>query len=181
MTWTVWDFLVIAGVVLQLAALGYLVYAILQLKNGAIAKVLQRAAGVANTGSGLAEASLHAVERNQGHVLGTVESVGKIANAVHRDRFALEGFTINYRTLFTTLATLRTVRGYAGQVNRFVRRKSMPPPPGPGKVIKAARVRRSIPDRLGLVPPAAKHLGRAMPTVRFLMGVVRELRQRGVI
>lgn len=175
------DIVVVLCGALQLAALVYLVVAIQRVRNGPILQVMLRISAVMDKGRVLAKASNIAVDQGRERTLGLAADVRAITDAVRRDRYASPDYSITYQQIASAFATVRTARRYAGQASKLLRdgsaRRKSPPRPAASPAVRAP-IRRSIAERLGLIPPAAKHLGRVLPVLRMLLSVRKELMDR---
>jgi hypothetical protein len=174
MTWTVWDVLVTVIGVLHIVGIVGVVLAFRRVVNGPVAKTMGRVGEVAEKGRSAAEVTLHALNANRGHVESIVRDVQGIAASV-RPPDVVGELPISYRSLRNNLATLAMVR-QGLRTFRSLGNKTTPPP-GP-VTAKASRARVSLPERLGLVPPAAKHLVRLLPYLRIMGTVLRQMKGR---
>ncbi|MBC8102580.1 MAG: hypothetical protein H7Z41_08325 [Cytophagales bacterium] len=177
MNWTVWDILVVAGSALQLACLVGVLVVVVRIVRGPIAGVAGRGVRVVEKVSGVAGSTLSALNTNRAQVESIVTDVQGIAGSVRSpDRSA--GLPINYGTLRNGLATLAMVRRGARSLRSLGKLGAAPP--GPSRSANARPLRPSLPERLGLLPPALKPILRLLPYARIALNVLRQVKGRGV-
>ena len=174
MTWTVWDVLITVVGVLHIVGIVCLLVLILRILKGPVANTALRLGAVVEKGRVVAEGTLDALNANRGHVESIVRDVQGIATSL-RPSPVTEALPINYRTLRSGLATLSMVRQGLGAIRSFGKTKT--PPPGP-TATNARPARVSLPERLGLVPPAAKHVMRFVPYLRIARTILQQMKGR---
>lgn len=174
MTWTVWDIVItVIGVLHIVGIVGFAVLA-LRIVRGPVAKTAGRIGTVAEKGRLVAEGTLNTLNANRAHVESIVRDVRGIAESVRPAR-GMSELPITYRSLRNGLATLTMVRKGIGAFRSFGKKPS--PPPGPTAAsVRPARV--SLPERLGLVPPIAKHAIRYLPYLRIVRTVLQQIKGR---
>ena len=179
MTWTTWDILILLAFAAQVAVIAAFVVAVLRVKNGPVARLTVRGGKVAASGSGLAQALLVAFEANRDQALRLIDRGRDLVAILRRRTASPAGMSITYHSLLSALSTARTVRGGLSQVTQLVRRR------GPSAVALTSGPPRRVPvglaERLGLVPPAAKHLGKVIGFARTAWKVRGDLRRRGLM
>jgi len=178
MTWTVWDILIVLAGIPQLAGLIGVGVVVLRIIKGPVAGMTAKIGDLTARGKALADTSLNVVNANKKHVLAIVADVKGMVEAV-RTPDVTQNLPINYGTLRRSFNTLMSIRRGLKTVQGLTQRK----PKGAAALTAATAAnkrppRRSIPDRLGLIPPAAKHLTRALPYIRMALNVRKELNQR---
>lgn len=173
MTWTVWDVLITVVGVLHIVGIIGIVVLVLRIVKGPVAGTAGRVGEVAEKGRVVAEATLNTLNANRAHVESIVRDVQGIASSIRPAD--TEQLPINYRSVRNSLATLAMVRKGLGAM-RSPGRKT-PPPPGPVPA-KPVPVRASLPERLGLVPPAARHVIRFLPYLRMAGTILRQMKGR---
>ena len=176
MTWTVWDVLItVIGVLHIVGIVGMVVFA-LRILKGPVASAAGRVGDVAEKGRVVAESTLTTLNANRGHVESIVRDVQGIAAAV-RPSEAMKNLPITYGSLRSNLATLTMLRQGVTAVRSFGKKT---PPPGPLSTssAKARPAHVSLPERLGLVPPVAKHLIRLAPYLRIAKTVLQQVKPR---
>jgi hypothetical protein len=176
-----WDCLILLVFVLQIAAVVAIVIVALRLKRGPVDKALVRVRRLASSGKGLAATGGKLFADNRERVAAIAGNIGEIrasfSPGAGSAAFAAE--PMSYARVTSAVATLKAVRKGL-KVVKTVRAR------GVGAAVigepKAARTpRRSMADRLGLIPPAARHLGPILRVARVAWNVRRELRARGVL
>ncbi|MES2460946.1 MAG: hypothetical protein V4671_10205 [Armatimonadota bacterium] len=174
MTWTVWDIVItIVGLLHIVGIIGLLVL-VLRIVKGPVAGTAGRVAQVADKGRAVAEATLNALNANRRHVESIVRDVQGAAASL-RPSDTAANLPINYRSLRSSLTTLAMVRSGLGAFRSLGKKTSTPP--GPAST-KATSARLSLPERLGLVPPAAKHVIRFLPYLRIVRTVLQQMKGR---
>jgi hypothetical protein len=174
MTWTVWDVLItVIGLLHIVGIIGMLVM-VLRIIKGPVATTAGRLGDVAEKGRLAAEGTLNALNANRGHVESIVQDVQGIVSSV-RPANGTGDLPINYRSLRNSLATLTMIRKGLGSVRSFRVKKT--PTPGP-TVANVKPERLSLPERLGLVPPVAKHLIRYAPYLRIVRTILLQMKGR---
>ncbi len=174
MTWTVWDVLVTVIGVLNIVVVVGVVLAFQRILKGPIAKSAGRVAEVVEKGRATAEVTVNALNANRGHVESIVRDVQGIAASV-RSPDAIKELPISYGSLRNNLATLAMVRQGLRTFQSLGRKT--PSPPGP-TAAKPGPTRVSLPERLGLVPPAARHIVRFLPYLRLVGTVLKQMKGR---
>jgi hypothetical protein len=174
MTWTVWDVLITVLGLLHIVGMVGILVVVLRIVKGPVAGSAGRAAEVAEKGRRLAEVTLNALNANRGHIESIVRDVRGIAASVRPPDVA-GNLPINYRSLRNSLATLATVRQGLTAFRSLGRKKTAPPGPAAAKSVPA---RVSLPERLGLVPPAARHVIRFLPYLRVVKTVLLQMKGR---
>lgn len=174
MTWTVWDILITVAGVLHIVGIVRLSVLALRIVKGPVAKTVVRASAVAEKGRLVAESSLDTLQANRAHVESIVRDVQGIAASV-RPAAGAADLPITYGSLRKGLATVAMVRQGIGAVRSFGKKASAAPGPA---AIKAKPVRVSLPERLGLVPPAAKQILRFLPYLRLVKTVLQQVKRR---
>lgn len=180
MTWTVWDYVVVAFAVLQLAALLGLLVMVLRIVRGPVHNMAGRGGDLAARGRSVADAVQRAAKANAVHVKGIAADVKGIADSLRvPDRAA--SLPINYGALRRGITVLMTTRRGVQALKALQKRRttaaaSVPPGPAGGAKRRAAAQRASLAERLGLVPPAARYVTRFLPYARMLWEVRNQLR-----
>ncbi len=182
MTWNVWDVLIILAALAQIGVLVWVVLIALKIKNGPVKAITGHIAPLTERGKTLAETGKREALQNKDRFAGLAAEVKGIVDAVKPRGDgagdALPGASINWHTIKGAWGTYRTVqRGLKGA--RMLRRLSAAQtvPPGPKGAPGKANV--SLAERLGLIPPAAKHLGRAWSLISIGLQVRKQLKARG--
>lgn len=185
MSWNIWDIIVITVVLLQCAALFWLAYAGLQLWKGPFSRYIRMGLRLTKTGTRIGVNGLTLFGRNwlKGEEL--VREVKGIAEGIQYGTRTDFGDQISYRSLLAGWLSLQTSLGSALAVLGFLKglgKKKDVPPPGPqGTPARTPRPpRRSLADRMGLIPPAARPLGRLYNYGRMAWEVRNELKRRGI-
>jgi hypothetical protein len=176
MALSLWDWLVFGGAGAMTVALICLAIALLELRNGPIQAILRRSKSFSFVIYRFLGSLYRVTYGNDERVERVTAEVSGIAEGLTSAVRAPEGATINWRTLAAAWASLRSGRRMVRMATGLVSRRQNGAPPGP-----VAPPRRSLADRLGLVPPAARHVGRYLPYVRSAIDTYRELRRRGVL
>jgi hypothetical protein len=164
----------------MLATLVWLVVALLRLKNGPIFGFIRQGRKMSGVTWRLLGGLYRLTYGNDDRVTHLASDVSGIAEGLRSAVKTPAGATINYRTVAAAWGTLRTGRRLLRQASGLLNRRK-------GAVTAAVPARRhaaptrSLADRLGLVPPTAKRLGRALPFARGAVAAYRELRRRGLI
>lgn len=176
MTWTVWDILITVVGVLHIVGIVGMVVLALRILKGPVANTAGRAGEIAEKGRVIAESTLTALTANRGHVESIIRDVQGIA-AVVRPSEVTKNLPITYGSLRSNLATLAMIRQGVTAIRSFGKKT---PPPGPlsAASAKTSPARASLPERLGLVPPVAKHLIRLAPYLRIARTVFQQLKPR---
>ena len=185
---TIWDVIILTLAAGQLIALIVLGVFLVRLKNGPVLRFVALIRKLMMRGGLLASIGLRVFEANRKEVTSLVTEVAGIAEGVRYGTRMDFGDRISYASLLTTLGSLRSARVFLGNALGFVKRrkKEIAPLPGPlpAKVGKrpVARPtpRRSLVDRMGLVPPIARPLGRLWQIGQIALEVRRELQRRGI-
>lgn len=180
-----WNYIIYGVVFLQFAAFAALVIALFKLKNGPILRYIQRGMKLAKLGSRIGISGLAVFGRNWMKGEELVEEVKGIAKGVQYGVRTDFGDRITYRSLLASWLSFQTTLGSVAAVLGFLKglgKKKVVPPPGPqGASNRQVRLpRRSLADRMGLIPPAAKPLGRLFNYGRIAWEVRQELKRRGI-
>jgi hypothetical protein len=179
MTFTAWDWLVVGIAVVTVIALVWLVVVLLQLKNGPVNGFIRRGRTTSSVVWRLLGGLYRVTYGNDDQLTHVQSEIVGIADGLSSAVKTPAGATINYRTLLAAWGALRTGRGVLRQASGLLNR----PKRGANAAMTATAVppRHSLVDRLGLVPPAAKRVGRALPFARGAFAAYRELRRRGLL
>jgi hypothetical protein len=176
-----WDILIITLGIAQMIVLVWVTYAVLRIKRGPVARFLPRVVSIVKNTAKIGAVGVASVALLDERVQGVKGEVRGIAEGVKYGTRLDLGDSISYKSLLETLATVRSARGMLrgglAFLNRWRNRKA---PPGPAAA-QSKRNRRSLADRLGLVPPIARPLGRVLHYVGIARDVHRELRGRGIL
>jgi hypothetical protein len=173
MTWTVWDVLITVFGVLHIVGVVGVVVAFRRIVKGPVANTAGRLGAVTEKGRAAAEGALNALNANRGHAASIVRDVHGIVTAI-RPPAVTRDLPITYRSLRNNLATLATVRQGLSVLRSAVKKTSAPPGPAAAQTRKA---RVSLPERLGLVPPAIRHIVRLLPYLRIAGTILKHLKQ----
>jgi len=176
MALSIWDRLVFGVAAAMFVALLWLAIALLELRNGPIQAILRRSKSLSVVIYRFLGALYRATYDNDDRVARVTAEVSGIAEGLMSVVRAPEGATIDWRTLAAAWGTVRTGRGMWRTVTGLWSGRKKGAPPGP-----VVTPRRSIADRLGLVPPAARPIGRVLPYARTAVEAYRELRRRGLL
>jgi hypothetical protein len=175
---SVWDIVIIVLAVAQLIALGAVFYAVLQIKKGPLARFLPRIVSIVKNGGRLSAAGVLSVAMLDERTKALKQEIIGIADGVRRGANLDFGETVTYRSILGAWGSLRTARGLLGGALSLLRRRQTTNPPGPAT---ANLPRRSLADRIGLVPPIARPLGRLFGHAMTARDVYRELKGRGLL
>ncbi|GAB4461388.1 MAG: hypothetical protein OHK0029_26650 [Armatimonadaceae bacterium] len=178
---TVWDGIIIALFVLQLAALGAIGYYGLKIKNGPVSGVIRRIKRLLLSVRSLARSGQTVYVGNAAQVRALwleLQGVWQGVDYATRSDF---GRDITYKSLFKLYGTAQATRLMAANALGFVFKKtkqsSVPQKQAAGK---RTAPRRSLADRMGLVPPVAKHFGKFYAIGRTALLTYRQLKQQGL-
>jgi hypothetical protein len=181
MAFSIWDWWILGATAAVFVTVVLLVVALLRLKNGPINGIINRGRATASVIWRLLGALYRATYGNDDQITRVSSAVRGIADGLGSAVKTPAGATINYRTLAATWGALRTGRGLFRQALGLVNR----PKRGATRNVSATgpvvTPRRSLADRLGLVPPAARHVSRVAPFARGAFAAYRELRRRGIL
>jgi hypothetical protein len=176
---SVWDIVIIILGVAQIIAVIAVIVAVLKVKNGPLMRFIPPILRIAKNGAKIGGIGVMSVamldERAQGlkkEVVGIVDGVQYGTNLDFGDK-------ITYRGILGALTTARTARGMLFGGLAFLQRARRKAPPGPAAA--QPRPRRSVADRLGLVPPIARPLGRIYGHAMTARNFYRELKKQGVL
>jgi hypothetical protein len=176
---SVWDVVIIVLGVAQIIAIIVVGVAVQKVKNGPIMRFVPRIMNIAKNGAKIGGIGVMSVamidERAQGlkkEAVGIVEGVQYGANLDFGDR-------ITYRGILGALTTARTARGMLLGGLAFLQRGRRKAPPGPAAA--QPKPRRSLADRLGIVPPIARPLRRIFGHAMTAREFYRELKKQGVL
>jgi len=178
------DYLIIGLFVLQIAALIGIARVILRIKRGPVDNLIGHTQSLAEHGKSMATAGKSVFEANRERVMAIAADASGLISAVRggRNANALASEPITYaklRELLTTIGKIRTGLGVAGALRRGGIKAAIAH--GRPKPTKSGAPRRSLVDRLGLLPPAARKLAPILRVARTAFGVHRQLRQRGMM
>jgi hypothetical protein len=159
--WKIWDIAIVVFVPLQCLALFFLALYALKIKNGAVKRVQGRVLPLVGKGKRLATAGKDLAESGKRHtpaILATVKAMTAKARVP-----APEGMLVEYRHLQRAATLARTGVGGLALLRRGTKKRVRKP------------TKRSMVDRLGLVPPVARPLLRAVPVLKKVLPVVRKV------
>jgi hypothetical protein len=158
-----WDVVIIVLGVLHCVALAYLIIAALMIKNGTVASLMVRAKSMGEKGQTLATQGKHLAEvgkANGPQIAAHLKAIKERATLP-----APEGLTVEYAHLQKALAYGRMATG--GMAFLKLRKNSKGKRALPRKKAKLLLV-----ERLGLIPPIARPLVRAFPTLKKILPIV---------
>lgn len=187
MEFSFWDWVITLIALLQLGMFAWLGYALYKMRKGPVNAFITRGSRLALRVNLLAKRGMQIFAGNfaRGEELAThVKGIGEGVRYGTRTDF---GDRITYRSLLASWASLQTGLGTVSAALGFLRgmgtrinppkvalaggsRQRTAPPPGP--------VRRSLLDRMGLVPPIAKPLGKVWQYMPLALDFYREFRRR---
>lgn len=153
MTWTIWDILVVVLFVLNLAAMGVVVFFALRLKKpvtwakGRIPPLVAHGKAIAQTGKREFDQNRHRVESLAGEVKGLAAAVKPAAVTPAPD----PRLRFNYRSLLSALALLRALGAGVRRARAVAGPAANPPGPASAKHKAGARSRlQTVRDLVGL-------------------------------
>ena len=163
-----WDITIISLGVFHCVALAYVIIAVFLIKNGTVARVIARVKPMANKGQYLATEGKRLSLLGKEHAPQIALHVKAMTNRATLP--SPEGLTIDYADLQKALATLRLASGGVAGLS-LLRRKKL------DKTVLAKQKQKKIykpilAERMGLIPPIARPLVRALPTIRKILPVV---------
>lgn len=180
-----WNIVIYVVVVLQLIAFTVLGIFLLKLWKGPISRFIRRGVKLARLGTRLGQSSATIFGRNLRKGEEIVQEVKGIAEGVKQGTRTDFGDEISYRSLLALWGSFRNVLGTTMGVLVFLsglrKKKDVTPPGSTGAPTKPARLpRRSLANRMGLVPPIAQPLGRLYNYGRMAWDIRNELKRRGI-
>jgi hypothetical protein len=188
MTWTGWDVAVTVMGVLNAAVLIVAAVAGLKILRGPVAGVKARALPLLPRGLALASAGQRAFAANRGRIAALASRIGALRRLMSVDAYipSPEGEPVTYRSVTNAFRTAQSIRaglrqaqGMAQKVRGRGKADSDAAPPGPAGAKSAPRKRQSLAMRLGLIPPAARHLPTVLRAVRIARSTAAALQKRG--
>lgn len=172
MTWSGWDIGVTLAFAAQIAGTTFVVRAALKIMNGPVKRVQNRVPPLLEHGKALVSAGQDAWQNNREQVVLLVDDVKSVAHSVHQ-AVAPPAVTvdapINYQKIGTAWASVKTAQQGFGFLRRVISRRKSP------------KTTVSFAERIGLVPPAGKPVGRVIGAARFLLRVRGILKNSGVV
>lgn len=154
------NILIIGTFLLNVLALGYIVYLVLRMKRDLVDHVLGRVRPMVAKGKTIVDTGRREVEENKVRVGTFVAAVKSLVESVRPNPEAAQPkTTFGYRHLLTLISVLRTLRRGLGDINRTLKPTSNPPGPPAAK-------KKAPPRRLGTLE--------LLPSI---LRLVREVRQ----
>ena len=172
-----WDLVIYVLFALWLAALAAVVVAVRKIVSGPIGKTIASGKSLAGSTMTLVDSGKRVVASNRVPIALLTEHIRDISGAVKLEAgsavFASE--PVNFAKLAKLYATIGSVRGGFETFNRFRNRKQNV------AIVAAKPPKPSFAEKLGLIPPAARHIAPAMRVVRIALQTHKELRNRGIL
>lgn len=174
-----WDFAVLGLTLIQLAGWAAIGIAVHRIIRGPIAAIRTPSAALVNKGVTFVGSGKRILTRGRTTVTALAGNVATLRRTLKfgtfREAFASE--PVNPVRMVAALTTIRNARNGYKLLTSFRKR-----PGAAGTTATPAKVARpSIQERLGLVPPAARHLGSIVRVARIAVKVHRQLRDSGVL
>jgi hypothetical protein len=164
-----WDVAIITLGVFHCVALAYVIIAALMIKNGTVASLITRIKPMIQKGQQLATQGKHLAEVGKTHGPQIVANITAI-----KGRATIpppEGLTVDYAHLQKALSLWKMVAGgvvglglLRGRNNKSDQKAKMTLPKKAKKPL--------LVERLGLIPPIARPLLRAMPIIKKILPVI---------
>ena len=174
MMWSGWDTAIVVAAAAQVAGLGGLVWVALKIKNGPVTRLQKSVGPLTGKSKTLFYAGKKAYQTNREQGVLLIETVREAAHTVqeaaHPPALSLDA-PINYQKMNRAWAGLKTAQQGVGLVRRFAKKGT---PLG-----KPRRI--SFAERIGLIPPAGKPVGRLLKATRTVLRVRGLLKASGKV
>jgi hypothetical protein len=165
-----WDIAIIALGILHCVALAYVIIAALMIKTGTVARLIARTKPMIQKGQDIATQGKHLAEVGKMHAPQIAAHVSAI-----KGRATIpppEGLTVEYAHLQKALALGKMAAGGVAGLGLLRGKKSK----GGNKNTKTSLPKKArkplLVERLGLIPPIARPIVRALPMIKKILPVV---------
>jgi hypothetical protein len=169
-----WDVVIIALGVFHCVALAYVIIAALMIKNGTVARLIARTKPMIAKGQDLATQGKHLAMVGKEHG----PQIAAHLTAI-KGRATIPpptGLTIEYAHLQKALSVWKMAAGGLAGLGLLTSKKAKQAKKfkgnAPSPIVRKKQAKPLLVERLGLIPPIARPLMRAMPTMKKILPVV---------